>query len=61
MCNSDFFVDGRYGYLWSAPPYLRIYILVWISVGICYKTSLREKTNEEIAEAFNNMNNMETS
>lgn len=47
--------------IYGLPRLTLEYILVWISVGICYKTSLRKKTNEEIAEAFNNMNNMETS
>ena len=46
--------------IYGLPRLTLEYILVWISVGICYKTSLREKTNEEIVEAFNNVNNMET-
>jgi hypothetical protein len=34
-------------------PMLRInYIFVWICVGICYKSTLRKKTNEEINQEF---------
>ena len=28
------------------------YVLVWISIGVCYKKSIRSKTDEEIKEAF---------
>ena len=46
--------------IYGLPRLTLEYILVWIGVGVCYKTSLREKTNDEIAEAFDNLNNMET-
>jgi hypothetical protein len=32
------------------------YILVWISVGVCYKTSIRNMTNDEIRCEFNKIN-----
>jgi hypothetical protein len=32
------------------------YILVWICVGICYKTSIRNKTNDEIRSEFQELN-----
>jgi len=36
-------------------PLLRInYIFVWICVGICYKKSLRDKTDDEIRAEFQN-------
>ncbi len=28
------------------------YVLVWISIGVCYRKSIRKKTDEEIIEAF---------
>lgn len=40
--------------IYGLPRLILEYILVWICVGVCYKTSLRIKSNEEIAEAFNN-------
>jgi hypothetical protein len=36
------------------------YVLVWICAGICYKKSLRETPDEEIAEFFDNFNNDES-
>jgi len=29
------------------------YILVWIGIGVCYKKSIRDKTDEEIIQIFN--------
>jgi hypothetical protein len=36
----------------STPSLSILYILVWISVGICYKKSIRNKSDEEIRNEF---------
>lgn len=36
----------------STPNLSILYILVWISVGVCYKTSIRKKTDQEIQNEF---------
>lgn len=38
--------------IYGVPRLLLEYILVWIGVGVCYKKSLRQLTNTEVAEAF---------
>ncbi|WP_301930512.1 O-antigen ligase family protein [Ferruginibacter sp.] len=38
--------------IYGLPRLLFEYILVWIGVGVCYKKSLRQLTNAEVAEAF---------
>lgn len=39
--------------IYGLPRLTLEYILVWISVGVCYKKSIRQLTNEEIADEFN--------
>ncbi|MDN3655839.1 hypothetical protein QWZ08_09405 [Ferruginibacter paludis] len=38
--------------VYGMPRLLLQYILVWMCVGICYKKSFRNKTDDEIAECF---------
>ena len=38
--------------IYGMPRLVMQYILVWISVGICYKASFRAKTDDEISESF---------
>jgi hypothetical protein len=37
---------------YGLPRFILHYILVWISVGICYSTSLRNLTDEEVRDEF---------
>lgn len=37
------------------------YILVWICAGVCYTKSLREKTDDEVADTFENYEEYESS
>ncbi len=38
--------------VFGLPRLLMQYILVWMAVGICYKNSFRDRTDEEIIESF---------
>lgn len=40
--------------VYGMPRLIYGYVIVWIGVGVCYKKSLRDKTDFEISEAFNN-------
>jgi len=42
----------------STPSLSILYILVWISVGICYKKSIRNKNDEEIWNEFQSQTNI---
>lgn len=42
----------------SMPSLSILYILVWISVGICYKKSIRDKNDEEIWNEFQSQTNI---
>jgi hypothetical protein len=39
-------------FLYGLPSLTLPYILVWICVGVCYKSSIRKMTNEEISSEF---------
>ena len=39
--------------IYGLPRLTLEYILVWISVGVCYKKSMRQLSNEEIMDEFN--------
>jgi hypothetical protein len=39
-------------FFYGLPSLTLSYILVWICVGVCYKTSLRRMSNEEISNEF---------
>jgi hypothetical protein len=39
-------------FVYGLPAFGLHYILVWISVGICYKSSIRTKTDDEIKSEF---------
>jgi hypothetical protein len=39
-------------FFYGLPSFTLAYILVWICVGVCYKTSIRRMTNDEIRSEF---------
>ena len=39
-------------FFYGLPSFTLAYILVWICVGVCYKTSVRRMTNDEIRSEF---------
>jgi len=41
-------------FIFGLPRITLQYVLVWICAGICYKSSIREKSNEEISDVFLN-------
>ncbi len=39
-------------FFYGIPSFTMTYILVWICVGVCYKTSLRNMSNEDVRNEF---------
>jgi len=51
-CGMLIFLRLIYMFLFGLPVINLAYILVWISVGVCYKRSIRRMTNDEVKDEF---------